>query len=478
MSKMIFNHIGKTYLSIGKDWSLPAFAPIKREYITIPGLPGGKQTQMETEMRRFSLPIVIHAKTFEDKESFLEDMAAWLIHKDPKPLLFSKYPNRTLYAQIEGAPDFSEIWRMGKGVLQVVCSDPYKYSAKETVLFNDGAARFLNEGTIPVFPVIRANVLQDITHIQVFDGERYFQIGEPNEIGKVIVPREQRVLNDAMASLIGWTTAGTKVDGGVVSGALETNGYSIGASSFGSVVTGWRGPAAKKSIPGGPLLDFKIRWKFLHKNPNASARGRMELYLFDDQSIDMGKFGMKRTGGGLYGNSIEARAGGESDYKYFANYAGQKGIEWRDFEGIMELSRVGNLWTVYTARIDPKTGKHTSRATFTHKDIQKKFVRNLAQIQLHIAQSGSNEPTEMRSNHIEVFRINPVTLEETPVIALAEDYIELNMKTKKIYVNGDLRADLKAFGSKFFSVPPGLNTLLLDPAGKLDASIEWEEGYL
>lgn len=478
MSTMEFNHVRKDYLSIARDWSLPAWAPIRREYMEIPERPGGEQTQMETEMRRFPLPIIIHAKTFEEKEAFLEDMASWLIHKDPKPLKFTKYPNRTLYAQIEGAPDFSEMLKNGKGTLQIVCPDPYKHGPTQTDPFKNGMLEITNNGTVPVYPIIRAKVLEDITHLQLFDSKRYFQLGEPAPIGSVIRPKEERLLNDALDSLVGWSPSGQEVDGGVISGAMETNGYSFGASSYGEKVEGWHGPSLKITVPQAPITDFKVRTKFIFKNPSSAARGRMEFYLRDDQSQDMAKFAMKRTGGGSYGNSIEARAGGGTDYKYFANYAGKKGIEWRDFEGIMEFSRVGNLWTVYTALVDPVTKAHTARATFTHRDTQNKYVQNLAQIQLHVAQSGDTEPTAMRINHLEVFRINPITLEETNVIAVADDEIEIDFKKEKIRLNGELRPDLKAFGSNFFAIPTGKSLFEIEPSASLQATAEWEEGYL
>lgn len=474
-----FNGITKHYLLLERSWSLPGWAPIERDYQTIPGLPGAKQKEMRTGMRRFPLLIIIRSKNAVEKEKFVEDMAAWLIHKEPKALKFSKYPNRTLHAQIEGAPDFEQMWDFGQGTINIVCSDPYKYAPSNTSDFIDGAAILQNNGTIPVRPVIKATALADITHLQVFDGERYFQIGEAAGVEKTIKKREELLLNDAMASLVGWSSAGLTVDGGIVAGAMESNGFSMGASSYGtSTEKVWRGPGVKKSVPQAPLVDFKIRQKFIFKNPSVAARGRIECYLLDEQSVDFGKFAMKRTGAGGYGNAIEARAGGGSDYKYFASYAGARGIEWRDFDGLMELSRINNVWTVYTALVDPVTKKHHTRATFTHNDIQKKFVRNLAQIQLHIASHGTTEPAIMRIGNLEVYRINPITGEETNVMAVAGDEIELNFKTKKIYLNGELRPDLKAFGANFFVLPPGSNTLLIEPAAGVDAGIEWEEGYL
>lgn len=476
LSTFSFNNIEKEYLVLERDWTLPAWAPIEREFLQVPGRPGGIQSEMRTGLRRFPLPIIIRSRNLIDKKQFVEDMAAWLIHKEAKPLVFSKYPNRKLYAYIEGTPDFAQLWNFGQGTLNIVCEDPYEYGPKKVKDFSAGVANFRNEGTIDVPPFIRATVTKDITHLQLYDDKRYFQIGESVGINTVVKKREERLLNEAMNTLVGWSNSGLTVDGGTVAGSMETNGYSFGAASYG-IGTAWHGPAIKKSVPQAPLTDFKIRVKLVFKNPSVTARGRIEIYLLDEQSVDFGKFAMKRTGGGSYGNSIEARAGGTSDWNYFANFAGVRGVEWRDFEGILEFSRVGDLWTMHTAMVDPVTKKHHTRATFTHRDIQRKYMRNLAQIQLHIAQSGTTQPMTARISGLEVFRINPITGEETNVIASEGDEFELDFKTKRIYLNGDLRPDLKAFGSNFFSLPPGDHALVMDPEGSFTAQLEWEEGY-
>lgn len=478
MQTFSFNREQKDYLIIGRDWSLPAWAPIERESVPIPGRPGAVQTAFKTGVRRFSLPIVVRSRNEIDKQRFVEDMSSWLIHEKAKEMQFSKYPNRTLLAAIEGAPDFGQIHAFGEGTLNIVCFDPYLYGPEKLNVFNDDLVNLYHEGNAETPPIFKATVLEDITNVQLYNDQVYMQLGNAVEVGTTVTPKEERLLNDELGSLVGWGSTGMEVDGGIVSGSMSTNGYSIGAESFGEDEEDrWRGPAIKKSIPQAPLEDFKIRVKLLHKNPNSSARGRMEVYLLDEQNQDFGKFSMKRTGGGSYGNAVEARAGGGTGFKYFANYAGYKGIEWRDFEGVLELSRIGSMWQIYVARVDPITKKHTARYTKTYPDSAMRYTNGLAQIQLHIARAGAAEPTQMRFNGIEVFRINPDTLEETNVIAIAGDEIEVDFREKAVYLNGEPRDDLFAFGSDYFKIEPGKMTLALAPEGKMDASIRYREGY-
>lgn len=209
MSTIQFNHITKDYLSVGLDWSLPAWAPIERNYILVPGLSGGIQTEMQTGIRQLTVPIVIHSKSFEDKQSFIENMAAWLIHKDEKPLVFSKYPGRTFYAVIEGAPDFPEMWRLGKGTLNFSCPDPYKYGLHQTYRLTDGK-KFLNQGTASAVPIFNILITAKRSNFQIsVNGHPFRLIREFVAGDRVVIDSERQLvrLNDLDAMPIrDWRT--------------------------------------------------------------------------------------------------------------------------------------------------------------------------------------------------------------------------------------------------------------------------------
>lgn len=478
MQTFSFNGVQKEYLVIGRDWSLPAWAPIERESTTVRGRAGAVQTAFKTGVRRFSLPIVVRSRNEVDKQRFVEDMASWLIHKEAKWMQFTKYPNRSLLASVEGTPDFAQIYAFGEGTLDIVCFDPYLYGPEKKINFKDNITNIMNMGTAETPPIFKAKVLDDITNVQIYTrANRYFQIGNAVEVGTTVRPKEERLLNESMGSLVGWASTGMQVDGGIVAGTMASNGFSVGASSYGTG-DAWHGPAIKKSIPQAPLEDFKIRMGIILRNPNIGARGRMEIYLLDEQNQDFGKFAMKRTGGGAYGNSVEARAGGGTAYRYFASSSGTNGTEWRDFEGVLELSRIGNVWEFYVARVDPVTKRHTARYRETFTDSALRYTNGLAQIQIHSAQSGTSTVTApMRFTRGEVFRINPDTLEETSVIAFKDDEIEADFRTKKVYINGEERPDLFAFGSEYFKLQPGSTELSIAPEGRLEADLRFREAY-
>lgn len=467
------------------ELNIGRIAPIRRKNREIPGRAGALSQGFETGVRPIQARIDFEARSQEDWQDKLNHLMGLLIQEDPYEIKFENENKWTYYAELDGEIETVEIGIYGQVVINWLCTDPYKYGHKNILPFKeaDATANVINNGTVPTFPRITATVKpgEKLTHIQVFDpfNEKYFQIGRPGAIGTITRDKEERLLNDPASSLIGWSSTGNTVDGGTVTGNMGTNGFSFSASSFGTGTT-WHGPAIRKEVPQAPLTDFKIRMGVIMRNPSIGARGRIELYMRDAQGNNIGKIALKRTGGGAYGNSVEARAGGESDFKFFvSDYGGAKGIEWRDFEGIMELTRINNIWELYVAKVDPVTKKQTARyRSQPFRDSQLKFTGGLSQIMLHIAQSGTTQPTNMFITRVEVFRINEITEMEIPVMAVEGDELSIDFRTKEILLNGETRSDLKAFGAKFFSIEPGTHDLMIDPIAKLEnAEIEVREGY-
>src|SRR5690625_776924 len=134
-----FNGIRKDFVIIGRDWVMPGWGEVERKVINIDGRPGGVTTQFNERERRFSVPIVLPSSTFEQKERYVEELAEWLIHDKPLPLVFDKYPNRTLYAEIEGTFEYSQFTEHSEGFITFVCADPYKYGSEKHINFTSDA---------------------------------------------------------------------------------------------------------------------------------------------------------------------------------------------------------------------------------------------------------------------------------------------------------------------------------------------------
>lgn len=476
MSNFSINGVSKSWTRIARDWSLPAFAPRNRMLLKIPGRPGAIVTESETDIRSFPLPIIIIASTMKERLERIEELSSFILSDKPQEWKFDKYPNRTLYAMIDGGMDIDEMYEIGEGKLNVICPDPYKYGPSKILPFVDGAVTVHNNGTIDVSPVIEATVLEDITYLDVFNNDGYMRIGAPVEAGQVSVEREQRVLWEQMDTLTGWSATGTAVDGGVIDGTFTTNGYDF-VATYGTG-TSWHGPALKKPVPNAPLTDFKL--EFLIKFPSVSGSfGRQELYLLDDQSQIVAKVGMKKVGGGASGNIVEIRLGDLTTNHFLVNYAGDSGRSWNDFNGILRLTRIGNVWEAYVAMIDQTTGLHHTRHTARYTDSGNLFARNLSQVQIHMAQNGTTPVPDLRIRDVKVYKINEIPDTSPYVIARAGDIIKFDHKRSEITINGEDKKVLKDMGAlRFFKLPKGEDVLLIEPKDKVTATVKIEEGYL
>ena len=144
-----FNGIEKTYLSVLKGTSNQPWAPVSRTYRTVPGR-AGSYMQKKKIIGNRELPqlVAIKASDKYELEKIKEDMAAWLIHDEPKPLIFPEEPDRTYYAEVDGSFDPDEVVSLGKGTIPFVCPDPYKYGQQVTAT----AGTVINAGSVESNP--------------------------------------------------------------------------------------------------------------------------------------------------------------------------------------------------------------------------------------------------------------------------------------------------------------------------------------
>lgn len=122
-----FNGIKKDYLICERGKRRSAFAPVKRNMLTVQGMPGAHLESTDTEVRIIQQPIIINGKDRFDVRKLEEDLSAWLITDKAAELIFDDEPDRVYYALIDGSLDIEDIARFGRGTFTFICPDPYKY---------------------------------------------------------------------------------------------------------------------------------------------------------------------------------------------------------------------------------------------------------------------------------------------------------------------------------------------------------------
>lgn len=433
---------------------------------------GGK----EYEERVIDVPFTIKATSPEDLRDKVEVIAGLLHTDSPAPLIFSDEDDRTYYAVSLGSDDLVDVtYRYGQGVLSFLCNDPIKYGVEKTTDFVDGAAVIQNRGTLPAKPLFRAEVLSDITYMDVFTDTAYMRIGQPQtDETPVIIPNET-VLHNDMGNGTGTTVLGTEVDGGVVDGSYAYANSKASAADFGTG-SAWHGPAAKQAVPESPLTDFSVQMHFIFPTTLGIA-GRMETYLLDDLGNHIGKIAIVDT---QYqrGSRIEVRIGGGSNYEFIMLVGGGTDRRWDNMDGVIRITRKGNVWEAYAARVEPGTNIHSSAVSTRYVDEDLRFTSNLSQVQTHIGKFGNINTTNMRITDLKVIKHNLVPSGASKIIAQAGDTIEINHKESAIYINGESRKDLKDFGGTFFSIERGDQAVLIEPREALNGEAIIKEEYL
>ncbi|MCA1183494.1 distal tail protein Dit [Bacillus licheniformis] len=158
---LTFNGITKHFVHATVETQRPIWAPVERELIEIPGRPGA--FFRNTKVKPRIIPVGIIIKGVADLQKAKEEVAEWLITDKPAPLILPDEPDRTYYAMIDGEGQLSEIFKFGKGTVNFVCPDPYKYGAEQSFSIGEAAdpvGHVQSNGTAPTYPIIECTFTQ------------------------------------------------------------------------------------------------------------------------------------------------------------------------------------------------------------------------------------------------------------------------------------------------------------------------------
>lgn len=103
----------------------------------------------------------------------------------PQELTFSDQPDIVYYAMPDGAVDYDDIYRHGKGTIKWLVPDGHSYSKTEKTVTNNGTAKtitFTNNGTDKTPVNVTLKMLSDNGFVGLALNGRYYQIGNPTEV--------------------------------------------------------------------------------------------------------------------------------------------------------------------------------------------------------------------------------------------------------------------------------------------------------
>ncbi|KYG30419.1 distal tail protein Dit [Alkalihalobacillus trypoxylicola] len=123
---MRFNGIEKEYIRVMKELYRPPTPPI--EYMVGEGFSGDRIRKRSFLGMDLQVPIVLT----KNPESIKEDLSNWLVHEQPKPLVFKDHPER-YYLAIYRGMDLNEDYQFAKGTVTFYLPEGYRFGPHQEI---------------------------------------------------------------------------------------------------------------------------------------------------------------------------------------------------------------------------------------------------------------------------------------------------------------------------------------------------------
>lgn len=478
-----------------KSINYSVLGEIEHKTAKIQGRRGVYDFGTEHDQKQIEVEYQIIADSNADIIRKVQEFASWLIYDELKPLEILDTPDRYYMARVVGSTEVGENHRIGEGKITFAIPDGIALSKTEKdlsfTIVNETPVAITNEGTVETYPVIRLTMKKDAENIGIVTDDRFFQVGDYIDETKTSLPAKTTVLKDNCQSFTGWAS-GIGVDGGTITGTFASDGETLyqASKNYGSG-SSWHGAAATKSL-SKQVKNFAIETRMLYDETAISQVGRVEVYLFDVNNVNIGKFALVNNSSTSINTFGEARAGSMAEGTYFVQnrargkyiakmmgryqqaYFGDK--EWC----YMSLSRVNNKWTFYFADLLEKTGttKHYMPWSASYTDKTGKYGANLAKIQIHISSYSSKTPiNRMAFTDLKVVEINSVTAANNIIDLEKDDVIEIDNERGIVTKNGKVYFEGMNPASRFFTLEPGVTGISVTPP-IADMTIRYRERYL
>lgn len=475
MPSFSFNGIKKPYVSSAFGGRKRQIYNLKRNLIYTPGRPGAYLESTDEDVTVIEEQIIINAKSGEDLQKLKEDIAAWLVTDEPKPLIFDDEPDRTYFAMVEGILEIEDFVNLGSGTITFICPDPYKYGPELEAVFPSDIVTLTNEGTADADPIFELEVKQSVTFAMIQNqDDEYMMIGKPADVNMTVVNPKTELLYENGETIGDWTQA--PPDWGGSEGTIGYDGAGITAPTYGTG-SGYHGPSVFKEVPVTKDFEIELRGQLLTENKEET--GRFGFFLYDEEmrqiafmaAVDNSPWVNRKVAEGRIGPYI-------GEFKNYIVSSRNYQKEWDNFPAYLRLRRQGDRYEFYVARV-LGGGNHMEPLTASWTVWEDKFRGALKYVGIFIEKHGNTKsPHTNRIDWIRVHALTPVTEDHTPYIAYPGDVITLDHKNAEILINGESRYDLKQLGASFFKLKKGENLLVVSPDNSFDVKCKYRPTYL
>lgn len=434
---------------------------------------GGYTSHRRLRPRYIDVILTLKGKSYDDMHKRVERLIE-VLNSDGEdvPITFDDEVGRTYYGQVTSMTELEARSKVLKLALVITCTDPYKYGDEDEKLLDD-EGNITNTGRAVTKPIFELDVKKKTTFAMVTSGdEKYNLIGKPTEVSEKLIDYSTVILDETGDTLSSWSIASG------YNGSFSSNSSGIYVTNYGSG-SEWHGAGLEKEIDA--TQDFEIEFYFYVRTEQPSQAFRVSLNYYDENVKELGMIRLWDNLTTRIAKIIEARLGeytGVTHENYLISSRNYKWDNQRVYNGIIRVTRIGNTITVYAAHITQR-GNHIEYIKESYNDRNNEFMGRLKFIRISAEIYGNNPaPNELSINKVKVSRINTVLEDQTPYILYPGDKVILDHVNREILVNGEERSDLLNFGSSFFDLHKGVNTLTISPEDTFDSKVSYTEKFL
>ena len=514
---------------IVNDIKRPVTPEISENVQDVPGMVGKIYLGNSYGQLEFEISITIKAKTPQERIDKIHDLSdiVTTFGDGEYPMVFSNDPEWTYYGHFSSisTPELISNNQWATCTLTFSCSDPKGYGEYQQHDITTSPITITPDGTAECYPVFTCIPKKDVTRIAITDqDENYIYIGSDvdPDTGEYPVDLEPRVFHDDCATMANWLSLTNDTltftpENGVIGGSMRTENDALkvsldssGRPYFGDPVKDkWHGPIVQQML-NGQYEDYRVRIWLWNNQYYPRAKGKVELYLLDQDGNAIGKIGLKDNSisakpilqvtvfnGDNYHNimydqgsinkkktttkTIKVKNGTrtvksngktktEQLWKTLTLPADPSTDTYSNFYGWIQLEKIGNKFTVQVMKCDSKHNPMWSKPiTTTWTDTRKIYTQKLAAVAAYIAkydiQEDTADPVVKYTNNglalsdVAVWQIinggNSGTSMPT-VIARSGDEIKINCEDHTVYKNGAVYMENFYIGGQFFTMQGGV----------------------
>lgn len=352
------------------------------------------------------------------------------------------------------------------GSFTIYCPDPYKYSVAEKTAKNYGSSRMTleNNGSKPVVVNIKATMKSDNGYIGLTLGDRFYQIGKPEEVDGEHYEMTEKLFDDHLYEDKGWLVnqgvtppvTPTRDQNGTIKYVKEMENEGYATTSDYASGSYWHGASITKIVPADANMEYAKNWKSSFRydfNTDGSTNKGIEIghnsvtysdgdgniicsVVFEDNNPSAEKSDMY-----IYVEDQRVMALKNTNKTFYATQRGGGPC--------VDVEKIGNQINV----------------RFNIKGINKTYLlqhpeRELRKITWYGAAYQSY--TNIRNNllrALNVYKHNVEHYDDIPNYFANGDAVEIDGNTGDAFINDIYNMDMADIGSQPLLLPPGQHTL-------------------